>query len=98
MAKPDSAPKPAPAPPVKVPSAPEMREAWRRLEAGDNRAARKLARAVQDASGASPDAREEAADLLKRIGYDPGAAISVIGISLAVAIILVLLTVSHKFE
>ena len=101
MAKRDSASKkadPMPAMPVKVPSAPEMREAWARLEAGDNRAARRLARAVLDSGGASADGKDEATDLLHRIGYDPGAALSVATISLVVMVILVLLTVTHKFD
>ena len=93
-----AAPAPTPAPPVKEPTAPEMKDAWARMVSGDNRAARRMAKAVLANASASAEAKEEATDMLARIGYDPGAAMSVIGISLAVLIIAILLTVTHKFD
>lgn len=81
-----------------VPKAPEMKAAWDQFLAGNNRAARKLARSVLAGGTASPDAQAEATDLLRRIGYDPGAALSVGSAMLVVVIIVILLTVAHKFD
>ncbi len=100
MAKPSSESKIAVAAkaPVKAPSASEMRVAWAQFEAGNNRGARRLAKSVLANTSSSAEAKAEATEMLGRIGYDAGAALSVGGISMAVAVILVLLTVAHKFE
>jgi hypothetical protein len=74
----------------------ELKAAWALFDAGDNRGARKIAKALLATGTAAPEAQAEARDLLARIGYDPGAALSVAGITAAVTLILTLLTVFHK--
>jgi hypothetical protein len=90
------------APPTQpVPTAPkaeEMKEAWARFEAGDNRAARAAARGVLASASASEAAKAEAREMLGRVGYDPGAALSVLVITLVIAGIVVALLLGHKFD
>ncbi len=78
--------------------APEMQEAWSKFEAGDNRAARAAARQVLANASASAAAKGEAEELLQRIGYDPGALLSVGVVALVIVGILLALWLGHKFD
>jgi hypothetical protein len=84
-------------PPVTTTVESPIREAWLLFELGDNRGARRAA--TQALQGAESDpARAEAADLLRRIGFDPLAAIAAGVIATVITVVVILLAVSHRFS
>jgi hypothetical protein len=92
----DASPPGAPAP-GSAQQAKELQPAWEAYERGDNRTARREARAVLARPDASEEARKEAQAMLERTGFEPLALAAVIVVSLVVAGILIALSLGHKF-
>ncbi len=90
--RPTAAPSPLPDP------APELAEAWALFERGNNRDARRVAERLQQDPTSSPKVQAEAADLLRRIGYDPVALAAVGGIAGTILLIVILLILSRRFN